>query len=178
MRLSLFVGGTLLACSLAARADTVYTYTGQNFTQGTGPYATSDRVIGSFTVAAPLEANLSNYSFTPEYFRFNDGVQTLISENALNVSFDSFMTNANGDITGYSVSVASYLNRTAFYLTNVGSYMGDQVFDPRDEEASNESAGSFSQQSAPIGVTPEPSSIALLGTGLLGIAGVMKRRLA
>ena len=30
----------------------------------------------------------------------------------------------------------------------------------------------------PVSVTPEPSSFALLGTGILGIAGVLKRRLA
>ncbi len=30
--------------------------------------------------------------------------------------------------------------------------------------------------SSPIAVTPEPSSLALLGTGILGVAGVLKRR--
>ena len=32
--------------------------------------------------------------------------------------------------------------------------------------------------SLPASVTPEPSSIALLGTGMLGIAGVMRKRFA
>ena len=31
---------------------------------------------------------------------------------------------------------------------------------------------------APIAVTPEPSSLALLGTGILGVAGVLRKRLA
>ena len=36
----------------------------------------------------------------------------------------------------------------------------------------------YTPTAVPVAATPEPSSIALLGTGLLGIAGIVKRRLA
>ena len=39
-------------------------------------------------------------------------------------------------------------------------------------------ASTTTTSTAPTSVTPEPSSILLLGTGLLGIAGVLKQRYA
>ncbi len=36
----------------------------------------------------------------------------------------------------------------------------------------------FGEATPPVAVTPEPSSLALLGTGILGVAGVIRKRLA
>ena len=45
----------------------------------------------------------------------------------------------------------------------------------------NNASGSLTYNytpAAPVAVTPEPSSLALLGTGILGVAGVVRKRLA
>jgi hypothetical protein len=38
--------------------------------------------------------------------------------------------------------------------------------------------GAFTSPTTQVSATPEPSSFVLLGTGLLGVAGVMRERLA
>ena len=74
---TLFLLRALLVCSLIvmclarqARADTVYTYTGNLFNVFFGGYACNNgvgecRVTGKFAVAQPLAASLSNQQFPP-----------------------------------------------------------------------------------------------------------------
>lgn len=85
-----------------ARADTTYTYTGNPFTaffalDTTAPACPPTCMItGSFTVAQPLAANLSSYSFTPEAFSFTDGniPITNLTSGLTQTLFDGFSTNS------------------------------------------------------------------------------------
>jgi hypothetical protein len=66
----------------SARADVIYTYTGNNFTIVSSPYTTSDHVTASLTFATALPANLPlRTSEIPIAYSFNDGVQTINSIN-------------------------------------------------------------------------------------------------
>src|ERR1700761_6939770 len=95
-----------------ADAEVIYTYTGNDFTssgtigtpESATAYTTSDSVTGEFTLATPLGDNLTNYSFTPLSYSFNDGVDTLSSSNSY-VYYTSFYvsTNGSGDITAWSI---------------------------------------------------------------------------
>ena len=189
----------LLVCivSPAAKADTVYTYTGQPFTFINQPHKPGDRVTGSFTMADPLPSNLTDATIEPVAFSFTDGVNTFSSSlldyygNPLSGDFLSFFTDAQGNITRYAV----FLNYT-FSPGDPPSYLemkNDPLIDGRvegmgdeagielpsiDIASSNFVAGAFTTQEAvPSSVTPEPSSIALLGTGVVGVVGLLRKRL-
>ncbi len=80
--------GLLIALGIArlstasAKADTIYTYTGNDFTTAVAPYTTNDKITGTLTFSSPLDDNLINETEDPESFSFSDGVQTLDKENA------------------------------------------------------------------------------------------------
>jgi hypothetical protein len=83
MRLSLFAtAAALCLSSLAARADAVYTYTGQDFTFANAPYTTSDSITGELTFSSPLAPDLALQQELPVSYSFSDGVETLTQMNS------------------------------------------------------------------------------------------------
>jgi hypothetical protein len=84
---------------------TTYTYTGNHFTQVSGPYNTSMFVTAMVTLAAPLGANMPLTEVTPIAFTLFDGVQTISSTNPdITTQFFFFATNARGEITLWDVT--------------------------------------------------------------------------
>lgn len=183
MRLSLFVAAALCVSSLTAHADPV-TYTLINsptFTTVTGAYTKSDKITGSFTLTNAIPPGETGQSATPASYSFSDGLNTFTNLNSSIDGFDALGTDASGNINQFEIGIASNTTLASFLLEASGGF---------HQAAANGNSGSGSdfadvlggnasfQTSAPISATPEPSSIALLGTGLLSVAGIVKRRLA
>jgi hypothetical protein len=165
----------------SARADTfTYTYTGNDFTgfstQGgeTQQFNGADSVTGTLVFAAPLTADMSLTSVTPLSFSFTDQVQTFTSSEPLSYTLE-VGTDGSGQIdnwniylqTGAGTTLSPYniliSNPTAGDIVHY-----DEVSGVQDDEAVSPNPGSWS-------VTPEPSSLALLSTGLLGAACLARR---
>lgn len=193
MRLSLFAVAALCVSSVAAHATSI-TYTERATATGSldgvaftnqlltltatsdsaavmssgGTYFTPQLTIsglvagiGSFTIAGGQV--FGNQTYTVD--GFTDGKLGDILD-IVNPVFSAYdLKSAIGPVSGSTESsLQNYPTATGnFNLSSVGS------------------TGSFQAAvttSAPVAVTPEPSSITLLGTGLFGVFGMMKRRFA
>src|SRR4029453_11853479 len=74
------VAALSLAYPASVQASVTYQYTGNHFTEVSGPYTTSMFVTVMVTFAAPLGGTLPPFTdVTPIAFTFFDGVQTLSS---------------------------------------------------------------------------------------------------
>jgi len=103
------VAALSLAYPASVQASVTYQYTGNHFTEVSGPYTTSMFVSVMVTFAAPLGANLPPFTdVTPIAFTFFDGVQTL-SSSTPGIFIDAIQvgTNAAGQITTWQMGVAS-----------------------------------------------------------------------
>jgi hypothetical protein len=89
--------GVVLSFSAAvtAKADAIYTYTGNDFTIIDGPYATSDYISASFTFADPLSFGFLNF-VSPTSWSITDQTTTLTSASD-NLSLE-LETDAAGDV--------------------------------------------------------------------------------
>ncbi len=172
-----------------ARADAVYTYTGNSFTEFFGTSCPSRcQITGSFTLADPLAPNLNLFTVTPLSFSFTDGVGTVDSSNSAISPLDCgpqkcatvFIvdTDASGNIVGWN-NIYSSASFIMFSSTNppgcncvavdsTGDYVPSYFADVKNNPGTW--ALTVTQ------VTPEPSTLCLLATGILGVGALFRSR--
>lgn len=157
--------------TMPARADVIYTYTGNDFTNTFSPYNTNDSITGYFTVSQPLGDNLSEESISPLAFSFTDTVDTVTNSDSYSQEILYISTNAEGDISGWEISLI-------LSGSNVRIQTSDAYGESLDSVADSSGAyGSISSDPGTWAVsTPEPSAALLLGTALLGLMCVYRRR--
>jgi len=156
--------------ALPAMATSVYTYTGNDFSDVTGPYTTSDSITGSLTISSPLAANLmfSENNVTPIAYSFTDGVQTFTNNSALTDVIFGFATDSEGNITGWLVSLSDGDD------TNRIQTSGYVVLSLVDYAINNSAEGQVVNEPGKWTIAPEPGSLLVVGAGLLA-AGVRRR---
>src|SRR5664280_1104768 len=87
-----------------ANADTIYTYTGYDFTTADAPYTTTDKVTGTIDLAVALVDDFGPGAISPVSFSFSDGVQTLTNSNSA-IAANVFETNSAGTIVQWAFEI-------------------------------------------------------------------------
>ena len=172
------VAAALSAMGGGARADTIYTYTGNNFTDvAAPPYTTSDHISGFIDLAIPLGDNATNVNVSPVSFSFSDGVQTISSLQTTLGDVFNFFTNAVGDISSWNVFIMTE-GRSEIQsqnLTTIGAR--DVVFDSGTLFTAG--ASNIARPGAwTVSTTPLPATLPLFATGLgaMGLLGWRRKR--
>ncbi len=175
MRLYSFVAAAALAsASLVAHADTI-----------TQEFTTTSNTVASFTPGTfnPADGTLNSVTLgiqgTYTYRTLSDSSFNFILQ--YGGIFSAVPAGGSRDPGTHQVIPFSVQGDDAVTLMEAvnGGELGFGVL--TGQPASDNLTLSLSYNytpAAPVAATPEPSSLALLGTGLLGVVGVMRKRFA
>jgi len=183
VRMLLGVSGLVLSLSASARANVIYTYTGNPFTTVQAPYTTADRVTATMTLPNPLAANLSNVDVTANLvsLSMSDGVQTLDLANpgpgTNPFIIAEFSTDSSGNITAWGVQITTSVMTDPTSTVGVGilTHSGPsiKVIDDGIEEApppTGSVSGVVRNAPGVWTLVPEPGTVTLLAIGLFAMA--------
>lgn len=166
-----------------------------------GRFAAVSSCVSSLLMLAPVAAHADTFNFlftegtntvtfelpsSPVVSAFHSGYSFKINnetivENGATSSMRTLEFNSSGDGGGFSLSNSAYLNTEGPQL-----YVGPEsapTFVPGSynligyQNHQLKSQLTITDLPAPTTVTPEPSSVLLLGTGLVALAGSTRRRL-
>jgi hypothetical protein len=163
-----------LILPLPLKADTfTYDYTGQAFTLETGAFDSTSSLTGSITFNAPLADNFNGF-VSPASFSFTDGISTDTSSDFFGASVFDITTNQSGQIVDWYIALSGW----PFSFQSTGGWLGggDQVNDGRSQ-GTNWNQGSWSDPGSGNSPVPEPENLVLVGTGLVGLAGLLRRKI-
>ena len=173
VRISILVVACLFLWTTGARAETVYTYTGLDFTSVSGLYTTMDKVTGSFVLSSPLPPFLpagSDESALLVSWSLSDGVNTFTGTGPTLTAFN-FATGPGGEIQG---------DWDVLIINSVGQI---ETFNFDDERFSEDTAATFSADPntfndaivvfigtwSSASTVPEPGILSMMFSGLLGL---------
>jgi len=181
-----FCCSILAVCTgVSVKAQSTYSYVSPplNTFENTACLPTC-AISGSLTLAAPLPPNLvgdigGSGDIFPSSFSFTDGLSTWTNLNSGTYGF-SFDTNNLGNITNFDVYAdSSFGGIYAFYDgpendTQIGSNTNTYG---ASLEGTGLPGGTWMLDTPPM-TTPEPSTLSLFGSGLLGLFVIARFRVA
>ncbi len=170
---SLVSGLVLLSAGLYAHADRIYdfsTVTLNTLPSGgspdgmlTGTLTTNDArsMILSYDLTASAAGSFAGFEYTPSD---SSVTASLLPDNY-------FQIDSTGNVDELRIYFGSSLRTNGGGIVEVVSY-------EHEPSGGNRFPSGIVRPMTPASVTPEPSSFALLGTGMLGVAGVLRKRFA